>query len=99
MAILDLAAFILRILNTVVVPLIFALAFVMFIWGMYTYFFSPENSGKREEGRKYVQSAVLGFFVMIAIWGIVNVVVNTFGFNQTNRPALPYFGDGSPLQR
>ncbi len=95
MALLDLASFILMLINGVVIPLIFAVAFLAFIWGAYTYFISPENSGKREEGRKFVLSAVIGFFVMIAIWGIVNVVVNTFGFNQANRPNLPYFGGGS----
>lgn len=92
MAIIQLADFILFLINRVAVPLVFAIAFLVFIWGAYTYFISPENSGKREEARKYLLSAVIGFTVMVAIWGLVNIVVNTFGFNQTNRPALPYFG-------
>lgn len=96
MAILDLFSFLLMLINAVVVPLVFAVAFLLFIIGAVKYFFSEGGKG-REEGRKFVLSAVLGFFFMIAIWGLVNVVVNTFGFNQSSRPNLPYFGgSGGP---
>lgn len=91
MAILDLFAFLLVLINSIVIPLIFTAAFLLFLIGVFKYFFTDGGKG-REEGRKFIVSAVAGFFFMIAIWGLVNLVVNTFGFNQVNRPALPYFG-------
>ena len=80
-------------INNVAVPLVFAVAFIVFIFGVFRYFIaggaSPE---KQKEGRQLIMYSVIGFAVMIAIWGLVNLVVNTFGFDSKARPDLPTFG-------
>lgn len=93
MPILDFLAFIISIINRVIVPLVFALAFLSFIWGVaQAFIFNQENKEKREEGRKYIVSGLIGFFIMISVWGLTNVLVGTFGFNNATRPPLPSFG-------
>jgi hypothetical protein len=77
------------IINNVLVPLVFAVAFLVFIWGVFTYFIlSGGNQEKREEGQKLMMYGIVGFFVMVAVWGLVNILVNTFQLNQ-NIPNLP----------
>jgi hypothetical protein len=42
----------------------------------------------------FVIYGVLGFVIMLSIWGIVNMIQGAFGLSGGNRPNLPLFGDG-----
>lgn len=71
---------IIGIINTVIVPLIFALAFLVFVWGVLKYFiFSGGDEGKRSEGRQFVLWGILGMVVLLSVWGFVNIVLSTLG--------------------
>lgn len=88
-----LSGFVITIINAVIVPLIFAAAFLVFLWGVYTYFFlAAGNDEKRKEGRTFIMYGIIGFFIMVSVWGLVNILVGTFGFNRQTRPPLPTFG-------
>ncbi len=83
------ATLITQIINGVLVPLVFAIAFIVFIWGVFTYFIlSGGNAEKREEGQKLMLYGIVGFFVMVAVWGLVNILLGTFQLNN-NIPSLP----------
>ncbi len=76
-----------------VVPFIFALAFIIFLWGIYSTFIAGgANEEKRQEGQKILIYGMVGFFIMISLWGLVNLLVGTFGFNRATRPNYPVFG-------
>ncbi|MCR4276078.1 MAG: hypothetical protein NUV90_01705 [Candidatus Parcubacteria bacterium] len=71
---------IIGLLNTVVVPIIFAFAFAAFVWGVVNYFFlHGGEEAKREEGRKFVLWGLLGMVVLFSVWGFVNIVLSTLG--------------------
>ena len=92
----SLFTFFLGILNLYVVPIIFAIAFVMFLFGVYRYFIAGgANAEKVQEGQKFVMWSVVGFVIMFSIWGIINLFINTLGFDSTSRPGLPTFGTSS----
>jgi zinc transporter ZupT len=81
---------ILGLIDSVVIPVIFAVAFLVFIWGVYRYFIAgAAQEEKRDEGKKFVLWGIIGFVVMISVWGIVNLLVTTLGFNSETRPCLP----------
>lgn len=68
------------ILNTVVVPVIFALAFAAFVWGAVNYFFfHGGDETKRAEGRQFVLWGILGMVVLFSVWGFVNIMLSTLG--------------------
>lgn len=80
------------ILNTVVVPVVFALAFIVFLWGVFQAFIlNGANEEKRKEGAQFVMWSIIGFVVMISIWGLVNLVGSSLGLGANNRPDLPCF--------
>lgn len=62
-----------------IVPLLFSLAVVMFIWGIIQYFLNAENEEKRKKGKSFMLWGIIALFVMISMWGLVGVLSNTFG--------------------
>ncbi len=92
-----LATNIVSFINDVLVPLIFAVAFIVFLFGVFRYLIAgAANPEKRQTGQQMVMYSLIGFAVMISVWGLVNLLVGTFGFDSNTRPCLPTFsGDCS----
>lgn len=84
---------IVQFMNSTLVPLIFAIAFLIFIWGIFKYFIlGSDDEGSRETGRTYMMYGIAGFVIMVSVWGIVNLVAEGFGFSNDkieNIPDLP----------
>lgn len=67
-------------LNTVVVPVIFALAFLVFVWGVVNYFFfNSADEAKRAEGRSFILWGLLGIVLLFSVWGFVRLLLSTLG--------------------
>lgn len=81
---------ILTLINNVLVPLIFAISFLVFLYGVFrSYIFSSGDETAVAQGHKLILWGLVGFVVMISLWGIVNVVANTFGLWGYAAPHLP----------
>ena len=77
-------------MNGTLVPLIFALAFLMFLWGMFkTFILGGSDEDKQKEGKDLMLYAIIGFVVMVSLWGIVNLVAEGFGFSGENIQNIP----------
>lgn len=84
------AGTILYIINSVLVPLLFAISFIVFLYGIaQAYIFSRGDMAKVEAGHKLLLYGIIGFVVMISLWGLVNVVANTFGLYGASAPEMP----------
>jgi len=88
----DLASEIIKIINYVI-PILIAVALVYFIWGMVKYIRDAGQEAKREEGRAVMIHGIIALFMMIAVWGIVNLLLSTFGLEGSalNQPPVPQF--------
>lgn len=81
------AILIMGIINHVLVPVIFTIAFVVFIWGMFKYFIAGgANPEEQAKGWKLLMYGLIGFAVMISIWGLVNIILHTFHLSDTAPP-------------
>jgi len=73
-------------INTVIVnPLIiflFALAVVYFIYGLAKYLLNPNNDTIRKEAKSSMLWGVIGIFIMISVFSIMNLVLNTLGVSE-----------------
>lgn len=77
-------------INKVFVPLLFTLAFIVFLYGVAkAYIFSGGSETERAQGHKLILWGVIGFFVMLAVWGLVNVLISTFGLTGGTAPKPP----------
>jgi NADH:ubiquinone oxidoreductase subunit 2 (subunit N) len=83
------AQFLINFINTVAVPVIFAIAFIVFIFGVLQYFILGHgDEEKQSQGRTLILYGLIGFFVMVSVWGLVNILLGSVGLNG-NVPAYP----------
>lgn len=82
------------VINKAIVPLIFAIAFVVFIWGIFWYFIARNEEGK-VQGRDLMIWGLVAFFVMISVWGLVNILVGTFELDGQQNVTFPQVPSGS----
>lgn len=72
------------------IPFIFALAFLVFIWGIFKAFIlGGSDPEKQAEGKSLMLYAIVGFVIMVALWGVVNLVIGVFGFNASDTVTIP----------
>lgn len=89
----SLSSWIIDFINNILVPLIFALSFVVFIFGIFRYFIAgAADPEKRKSGRDIMIYGIVGFAVMITVWGLVHLLTGTIHLNN----ALPQQGNGLP---
>jgi len=69
------------IINNSVIPLIFALAVVMFIWGVVQFVINSAEEAKKEKGRQFMIWGIIALAVMVSVWGLVSILGNTFGID------------------
>jgi hypothetical protein len=71
-----------------VVPVLIALAVVYFVWGVVSYVIASDEEAKKT-GRNRIIFGIIGLAVIIGMWGLVNLLGNTFGLNNTGNEELP----------
>ncbi|PIR69564.1 MAG: hypothetical protein COU47_02305 [Candidatus Niyogibacteria bacterium CG10_big_fil_rev_8_21_14_0_10_46_36] len=76
------------ILNTVI-PILMILATLIFLWGIITYITAAGDEEKLKSARTYIIWGLIGLFVMVAVWGLVQVLLNTFGVGTPGTPLGP----------
>ena len=72
-------------INDTLVPFVFSVALLLFIWGVYVYFIQgADDTNKQKEGRNYIIWAIIAFVVMVSVWGITNLIAGGLGLNDPN---------------
>jgi hypothetical protein len=77
-------------INSTLIPLVFGLALLVFIWGIFKFFIlGGSEESKREEGKQLMMYAIIGFVLMVSIWGIVNLIAGGLGFSGQGIEDIP----------
>lgn len=80
----DLDSFIANVDSMIVNPLIeflFAIAVVYFLWGVFQFMMNQENEEKKTTGKSHMLWGVIGIVIMLGVWGILNLVLDTLGIS------------------
>src|SRR3989344_2749345 len=77
-----------RLLN-LATPIVVALALLYFFWGLANYILSTGDEEKREQGRNIMIWGVIALFVMVAVWGLVQILAQTFNVQLGGSIPLP----------
>ncbi|MDO8231642.1 MAG: hypothetical protein Q7T37_00340 [bacterium] len=78
--------FIVSTINNIFVPVIFAIAFIVFVWGAFETFIIGANDDEvKTKGKNLMLWGLIGFFVMVSVWGLVNILIGTVSFGGNDR--------------
>jgi uncharacterized membrane protein YuzA (DUF378 family) len=67
-------------------PLLIGIAVVWLIYNIVRYVVAGDDTAK-EQAKQRVVYGVVGLFIIVSIWGLVTILVNTFGLTNTVRSA------------
>jgi uncharacterized membrane protein YidH (DUF202 family) len=68
-----------RVIINPLIGLLFALAMVYFIYGLARYLLSPDNEEIRKTSKSHMLWGIVGMFIMVSVFGIMNLIMNTLG--------------------
>ena len=90
----DAGSFIINTINNILVPVLFAVAFIVFLWGAFDTFTLGANSeDTKERGKNLMLWGLIGFVVMVSIWGLVNILTGSISFSNNSGPSqIPQAG-------
>lgn len=59
--------------------LLFAVALIYFLWGVFKFVAGQNNEEGQEEGKQHMIWGIVGLFIMVSVWGILNFIQSTLG--------------------
>lgn len=73
-------------LLNLVVPIVMTFALIYFFVGLVKYIMAAGDDEAKGAGRSIMINGVIALFVMAAVWGLVNVLIETFGIDAGGPP-------------
>ncbi len=66
---------------TPIISLFFAVAVVVFLWGLFEFIYKGSDPEARTTGQSHMIWGVIGLLIMVSAYGIINFVLSTIGVN------------------
>ncbi|MDD2753169.1 MAG: hypothetical protein PHT44_00950 [Candidatus Portnoybacteria bacterium] len=79
----------LKVILNGVIGLLFVLVTLYFVWGVVQYVSAGGEDAKLKLGKEHMIWGIVGMAVMAGAWGLVNILLNTFGVGNANIPSGP----------
>ncbi|MBI2631093.1 hypothetical protein HYW73_02655 [Candidatus Nomurabacteria bacterium] len=71
-----------------IIPVLIALGVLFFVYGVITFVIADDEEAKTK-GRNRIIFGIIGLAVIIGLWGLVNLLRNTFDLDNTTDIELP----------
>lgn len=75
------------------IPLLMAVALIVFFWGLIQYI-RGAGEGEHAAGRSIMIAGIVSLFVMVSVWGLVRFLQSTLGINgeqPITPPSVPIY--------
>lgn len=86
---MDISQFLNKINQFILNPLIllaFAVAFLVFFWGIVQFISSQTADAARDEGKRKIFWGLFGMFIMFSAYGLIRLILGTFGIPVSGYP-------------
>lgn len=72
------------------IPVVIGLAVLAFLWGVLKYVVAKDEDAQKE-ARGVMLYGIIALFVMVSVWGLVNILGDTLDLSNTtpDAPAIP----------
>ncbi len=79
-------------LTSQILPVLIGAAVVYFIYEVFQYTIAGGDD-KKKKAKEGIIMGIVGIFVMVAVWGLVGILVSTFGTSggRVDLPTLPHY--------
>ena len=67
-----------------IIEILFAIALVIFLWGVLEFLFNLDNDEKRSTGKSHMLWGFVGFLIMFGVFTIMNMLIKTFNIQGVN---------------
>ena len=72
-----------------VIPILMVLATIVFIIGIIKYIMAGGDEDGVSSAKWYMLWSIIALFVMVSVWGIVGILIDTFNVGGTGIPSGP----------
>ena len=79
-----------------ILKLLMGFAVVVFVWYVIKYFIMQSDDTKRAAAASYVMWSLIGFFIILSLWGLVNILISTFNLGNNSPGSLTNIGNIFP---
>ena len=69
-------------------PIVVGLAVLFFLYGLMKFILAAGNEDAKDEGKRIMIWGVIALFVMVSVWGLVQLLGQNLGVNVTSSPAV-----------
>lgn len=69
-----------------IIALLFAVALLIFFYGIVQFINSETSDSKREQGKRKIIYGLVGMFIMFSAYGIIRLILATFGITPSGYP-------------
>lgn len=86
---MDISVFLNKINQFILNPLIllaFAIAFLVFFWGIFQFISSQTANDNRDEGKRKIFWGLFGMFIMFSAYGLIHLILGTFSIPSSGYP-------------
>ena len=80
----------------IVFPVLLAVAVFIIVWGIFKFIVNAGDEEARKTGRNFILWGVVGVFLMLSVWGLVNILTNTISLNNDAIVANNLFSNVAP---
>ena len=86
-----------RLIVNPLIALLFALALMFFLYGVFEFLANSDNEEKKTKGKSHMIWGIIGITIMMGVWTILNIILNTFNLNDVNpEQGTVHLSDYSP---
>lgn len=72
-----------------IIPILSGVIFIIFFYGIAIFILSQGDIVKSKIGKSYMIWSVVGIFLLVSLWGIIQIASNELGFGKITKPTLP----------
>src|SRR3989338_4677306 len=72
-----------------VFPVLVGIAVIVIIWGIFQMILNAGDEEARKAGRTKLLWGIIGVFLMLSVWGLINILVGSVTFDNTPANVVP----------
>ncbi len=71
-----------------IIQVLFAVALVMFVLGIFEFVRGADEPATRLKGQQHMMYGLVGLFIMISVFTIIKILLNTLGITGADVPGI-----------